>query len=41
MKEYETVTLILNTLDITTSQNPQIFNTAGVIRTIDNQWNLI
>ena len=38
MEEYETVTLILNTFDISTSQNGQVFNAVGVIRTIDNQY---
>ena len=41
MEEYETVTLILNTLDITTSQNPQIYNIAGALRTIENQYGTI
>ena len=41
MEEYETVTLILNTLDITTNQNPQTYNSGGSIRTIDNQYGTI
>ena len=41
MEEYETVTLILNTLDITTSQNPQTYNNGGTIITIDGQYGTI
>ena len=41
MEEYETVTLILNTLDISTSQNPLDYNEAGAIKIIDNQYGTI
>ena len=37
MEEYETVTLILNTLDISTSQRGQSFNNAGTVYTRDTQ----
>jgi hypothetical protein len=41
MEEYETVTLILSTLDISTSQGAQTFNSGGAIRTTDNQYGTI
>ena len=41
MEEYETVTLILNSFDISSSTNPVTFNNAGVSQTIDNQYGRI
>lgn len=41
MEEYETVTLILNSYDISPSTNPLTFNVAGVSQTIDNQYGRI
>ena len=41
MEEYETVTLILNSFDIVTSQGGQTYNYIGAIRTIDNQYGTI
>ena len=41
MEEYETVTLILNSNDISASQNPQTFYNAGTANVIDNQYGTI